>query len=61
VAKTKEYNKERTQQFLAEASLLAQKWKDKVGRFQGVNHKALELVPELVPSFEEVKEEESQT
>jgi hypothetical protein len=60
-AKPKEYNKEMTQQFLAEASLLTQKWQDKVGSFQGVKHRALELVPELGPSFEEVKEEKEQT
>jgi hypothetical protein len=34
--KPKEYKKEITQQFLAEASLLAQKWHDKIGSFQGV-------------------------
>jgi hypothetical protein len=56
-AKPKEYNKETTQQFLAEASLLTRKWKDKVEIFQGVKHKAFELVPELGPSFEEAKEE----
>jgi hypothetical protein len=60
-AKPKEYNKETTQQFLAEASLLARKWQDKVESFQGVKHRALELVPELGPSFEEVKEEKAQT
>jgi hypothetical protein len=37
-AKTKDYSKETTQQFLAEASLLARKWQDKVGSFQGVKH-----------------------
>jgi hypothetical protein len=60
-AKPKEYNKEMTQQFLAEASLLARKWQDKVEIFHGVKHRALELVPELGPSFEEVKEEKAQT
>jgi hypothetical protein len=60
-AKPKEYNKETTQQFLAEASLLTQKWQDKVESFHGVKHRALELVPELGPSFEEVKEEKAQT
>jgi hypothetical protein len=37
------------------------KWQDKVESFQGVKHQALELVPELGPSFEEVKEEKAQT
>jgi hypothetical protein len=60
VAKPKEYNKDTTQQFLAEATLLARKCQDKVGIFQ-VKNKALELVPELGPSFEEVKEEKAQT
>jgi hypothetical protein len=60
-AKPKEYNKDTTQQFLAEASLLTQKWQDKVEIFHGVKHRALELVPELGPSFEEVKEEKAQT
>jgi hypothetical protein len=32
-----------------------------MGNFQGVKQRALELVPELGPSFEEVKEEKSQT
>jgi hypothetical protein len=32
-AKPKEYSKETTQQFLAEASLLSWKWHDKVGSF----------------------------
>jgi hypothetical protein len=52
---------EATQQFVAEASLLARKWQDKVGNFQGVRERALELVPESGPSFEEAKEEKSQT
>ena len=60
-SKTKECSKEATQQFVVEASLLAQKWQDKVEIFQGVKHRALELVPELGPSFEEVKEEKAQT
>jgi hypothetical protein len=46
-----------TQQFVVEASLLARKWQDKVGSFQEVRKWALELVPELGPSFEEPKEE----
>jgi hypothetical protein len=58
---TKADKKETTQQFVAEASLLTRKWQDKVGNFQGVKQKALELVPELGPSFEEVKEEKAQT
>jgi hypothetical protein len=44
-----------TQQFVTEASLLARKWRDKVGSFQEVRKRALELVPELGPSFEEEK------
>ena len=59
--KIKQYGKETTQQFLAKASLLTQKWKDKVKIFQGVKHRSLELVPELGPSFEEEKEEKAQT
>jgi len=54
-------NKETTQQFFVEASLITKKWKDKVGNFQGVKQQALELVLELGPSFEEVKEEKAQT
>jgi hypothetical protein len=49
-----------TQQFVTEASLLARKWQDKVGSFQEVRKWALELVPELGPSFEEEKEEKVQ-
>jgi hypothetical protein len=45
---------------VAEASLLARKWQDKVGSFQEVRKWALELVPELGPSFEEEKEEKVQ-
>ena len=60
-AKPKEYIKETTQQFLAEASFLAQKWQDKVESFQGVKHRELELVPELGPSFKDLKEEKAQT
>jgi hypothetical protein len=45
VAKPKEYNKEMTQQFLAEASLLTRKWQDKVENFHEVKHRDLELVP----------------
>jgi hypothetical protein len=49
-----------TQQFMEEASLLARKWQDKVGRFQELRKRALELVPELSPSFEEAKEEKGE-
>jgi hypothetical protein len=59
-SRPKECNKEMTQQFLAEASLLTRKWKDKVQRFHRVKHRALALVPKLGPSFEEVKEENTQ-
>jgi hypothetical protein len=41
---------------VSKASLLARKWQDIVGKFQGVKQRALELVLELGPSFEEVKE-----
>jgi hypothetical protein len=60
-AKPKQYRKETTQQFLEEASLLTQKWQDKVEIFQGVKHQALDLVPELGPLFEEEKEEKEKT
>jgi hypothetical protein len=60
-SKPKGCSTEATQQFIAEASLLARKWQDKVGNFQGVRERALELVPELGPSFEEEKEEKAQT
>jgi hypothetical protein len=46
---------------MAEASLLARKWRDKVGKFKGVRERALELVPKLGPSFEYAKEEKAQT
>jgi hypothetical protein len=42
---------EATQQFFAEASILAKNWQDKVGNFEGVRERALDLVPELGPSF----------
>ena len=61
VTKPKKYIKETTQQFHVEASLLAQKWQDKVERFQGVKHRALGMVPKLGPSFEEINEERAQT
>jgi hypothetical protein len=50
-SKLKEYNKEATQQFLEEASLLTRKWKDKVGSFHEIKHRELQLVPELGPSL----------
>jgi hypothetical protein len=60
-SKPKGCSTEATQQFVVEASLLARKWQDKVGNLQGVREWALELVPELGPSFEEAKEEKTQT
>jgi hypothetical protein len=45
---------------LAEASLLAMKWQEKVINFQGVKTRALDLVSELGPLFEEVKKERTQ-
>ena len=60
-SKPKGYSKEETQQFVAETSLLSRKWWDKVGIFQGVKEQALELVLELGPLFEEVKEEKEKT
>jgi hypothetical protein len=60
-AKPNEYNKETTQQFLVEASLLAWKWHEKVESFHRVKHRALEMVLELGPLFEEVKEEKVET
>jgi hypothetical protein len=52
-------SKEATHQFVAKAPLLTRKWQDKVGNFQGVKEKPLELVPELGPLFEEEKEEKA--
>jgi hypothetical protein len=60
-SKPKEFNLNATQQFVAEASLLSRKWKDKLEQFQEVREKSLELVPELGPSFEGAKEEEIKT
>jgi hypothetical protein len=57
----KEFNLSTTQQFIAEASLLARKWQDKLEHFQEIREKYLELVPELGPSFEGAKEEERKT
>jgi len=48
-SKTKECIIDTTQQFVVEVSLLARKWKDKVGRFQEVKKRALEWVLELGP------------
>jgi hypothetical protein len=59
-SKPKECITDATQQFIVEASLLARKWQDKVGSFQEVKKQALELVPELGPSFEEAEEEKVQ-
>jgi uncharacterized coiled-coil DUF342 family protein len=56
-SKPKEFNTNATQQFVAEASLLARKWQDKIEHFQEIREKSLELVPELGPSFEGSKEE----
>jgi hypothetical protein len=50
-----------TQQFIVEASLLVRKSQDKFGIFQEVKKKALDLVPELGPSFEEAKEEKEKS
>jgi hypothetical protein len=49
-----------TQQFVVEASLLSRKWHDKIGSFQEVRKRALELVLELGPSFEEEEKEKVQ-
>jgi hypothetical protein len=49
-----------TQQFVSEASLLSRKWQDRIGGFQEVKKRALELVPELGPSFEEAEKEKVQ-
>jgi hypothetical protein len=58
--KPKECITDVTQYFIVEASLLARKWQNKVGSFQEVNKRALDLIPKLGPSFEEVKEEKAQ-
>jgi hypothetical protein len=60
-SKPKECITDVTQQFIVEASLLARKWQDKVGSFQEVKKWALELVPELGPSFEEAEKEKVQS
>jgi hypothetical protein len=54
-SKPKECITDTTQKFVSEASLLARKWHDKVDNFQDVKKRALELVPELGPSFEQDK------
>jgi hypothetical protein len=56
-SKPKECITDATQQFVVEASLLSRKWQDKVDNFQEVRKRALELVPELGPSFEKEKPE----
>jgi hypothetical protein len=61
MSKPKGCGKEATQEFVVEASLLTRKWQDKVGNFQGVKERSLESVLELGPSFEEAKEEKTQT
>jgi hypothetical protein len=50
-SKPKECITDVTQKFVTEASLLSKKWHDKIGSFQEVKKRALELVPELGPSF----------
>jgi hypothetical protein len=60
-SKPKECITNATQQFVSEASLLSRKWKDKVGNFQEVKKRALELVLELGPSFEEAEKEKVQS
>jgi len=42
---------------MAKALLLARKWQNKADNFQDIRKRALDLVPELGLSFEEVKEE----
>jgi hypothetical protein len=49
-----------TQEFVIEDSLLAKKRHDKIVSFPEVKKWALELVPELGPSFEEAKKEKVQ-
>jgi hypothetical protein len=49
-----------TRQFVAKTSLLARKWQDKIVGFQEIRKQALELVPKLGPSFEEVEKEKMQ-
>jgi hypothetical protein len=48
------------QWFVTKASRLSKKWQDKIGSFQEVKKRALELVSELGPSFEEAEKEKSQ-
>jgi hypothetical protein len=59
-SKPKECITDTTQEFFVKASLLAKKWQDKIVSFSKVNKWALELVPELGPSFEEAKKEKAQ-
>jgi hypothetical protein len=56
-SKPKECIKNSTHLFVVEAPLLSRKWQDKVDNFQEVRKRALELVPNLGPSFEEDKAE----
>jgi hypothetical protein len=49
-----------THQFVVEASLLSRKWQEKIVGFQEVKKRALDLVQELGPSFEEVENEKAQ-
>jgi hypothetical protein len=56
VSKSKECITNATQLFVVEASILARNWHDKVDNFQEVRKRALELVLELGPLFEEEKE-----
>jgi len=60
-SKLKEFHLNATWQFVAEASFLYRKWKDKLEQFQEVKEKYLELVPELGPSFEGDKVEKIKT
>jgi hypothetical protein len=46
-SKMKEFNLGETQQFVTEDSLFARKWQDKLGKFQEVKEKVLELVLDL--------------
>jgi hypothetical protein len=48
------------QQFVVEASRIARKWQGKIGAFQEVRKRALELILDLGPSFEEEEKEKAQ-
>jgi hypothetical protein len=54
----KEFNTSATQQFVAEASLLARKWQDKIEHFQEIRKKSLELVPELGPCLKDPRKKQ---